>query len=270
MLISCYECGHKVSTEALACPKCGAPPRVTITCHECGETVAADAKACPSCGAPPQAQQLADIDNPTGESVHSAKDESIKDNELYAGNTRDRIYEDKRLSEKSQPPRKIEDEVSLTKAHPYEEYLLDEANNSNSLPLWRRLTTFQGRIGRLDYFIGWLLSTTVFWVSFFVFYVIADGTRASEPMPLIFYPIFCVWILDAFMWVSLTVRRLRDLDCSGWLAFLLMCIPGIGFVTVIVAFVAASSPSIRYGTHRTDLFPELKKYVADLFSGLKK
>ncbi len=27
MLISCHECGHNVSTEARACPSCGAPPR---------------------------------------------------------------------------------------------------------------------------------------------------------------------------------------------------------------------------------------------------
>jgi len=31
----CKECGHKVSTDAAACPSCGAP--VTLRCPTCGE-----------------------------------------------------------------------------------------------------------------------------------------------------------------------------------------------------------------------------------------
>lgn len=39
-LISCHECGHRVSTEAAACPECGAPPRSVSMVAVLGPVVA--------------------------------------------------------------------------------------------------------------------------------------------------------------------------------------------------------------------------------------
>ena len=57
-LIICYECGHKVSDKAAACPHCGAPvikqppEEPKKICEECGESVPAKDKTCPNCGYP--------------------------------------------------------------------------------------------------------------------------------------------------------------------------------------------------------------------------
>lgn len=62
-LFNCKECGREISTEAVACPGCGAnvgAPKVAsswmkkithIECKECGESFSAQEKACPKCGA---------------------------------------------------------------------------------------------------------------------------------------------------------------------------------------------------------------------------
>jgi TM2 domain-containing membrane protein YozV/RNA polymerase subunit RPABC4/transcription elongation factor Spt4 len=56
-LISCRECSREISSEAPACPHCGAPSKpapavALILCRECRRGFAGDAPACPHCGAP--------------------------------------------------------------------------------------------------------------------------------------------------------------------------------------------------------------------------
>jgi uncharacterized membrane protein YvbJ len=48
-LVSCTECGNKISEKAQSCPKCGAPNEVII-CAECTTEVNRDSKTCPNCG----------------------------------------------------------------------------------------------------------------------------------------------------------------------------------------------------------------------------
>lgn len=52
MLIECHECGGKVSTEAKACVRCGAPPQMPAKCHECEALMPVNSRICKECGAP--------------------------------------------------------------------------------------------------------------------------------------------------------------------------------------------------------------------------
>jgi len=49
-LLSCPDCGGKVSRRAPACPHCGSP--VKDSCVDCGGMVPSGATTCPGCGCP--------------------------------------------------------------------------------------------------------------------------------------------------------------------------------------------------------------------------
>lgn len=51
-LITCIECGNKVSDLAVNCPQCGAPTEISkkISCFECGNLLDKGVNVCSSCG----------------------------------------------------------------------------------------------------------------------------------------------------------------------------------------------------------------------------
>ena len=51
-LITCVECGNKVSDLAESCPECGCPVEIKITCFECGASISDKTEICPRCGVP--------------------------------------------------------------------------------------------------------------------------------------------------------------------------------------------------------------------------
>lgn len=57
-LISCNDCGGKISDRARYCPHCGAPVtyinerRLVEVCRDCEQKISDRAKYCPHCGAP--------------------------------------------------------------------------------------------------------------------------------------------------------------------------------------------------------------------------
>lgn len=56
MLVICQSCGHSISDQAFACPKCKAEADVAfgaaLPCHECNAPIRPSADLCRSCGAP--------------------------------------------------------------------------------------------------------------------------------------------------------------------------------------------------------------------------
>jgi len=50
-LIACRECTREISSEALACPHCGAPKLQNASCRHCARPVEPGASVCPNCGA---------------------------------------------------------------------------------------------------------------------------------------------------------------------------------------------------------------------------
>lgn len=56
-LISCPECNHRISDQALKCPNCGCPRSKFIIpqpqlCPECGHPIQPEDNTCPNCGCP--------------------------------------------------------------------------------------------------------------------------------------------------------------------------------------------------------------------------
>lgn len=57
-LISCNDCGGKISDRARYCPHCGAPVtyinerRLVEVCRDCEQKISDRARYCPHCGAP--------------------------------------------------------------------------------------------------------------------------------------------------------------------------------------------------------------------------
>ena len=51
-MIACRECTREISSEALACPHCGAPRIIgAASCRHCARPVEPGATVCPNCGA---------------------------------------------------------------------------------------------------------------------------------------------------------------------------------------------------------------------------
>lgn len=59
-LVTCSDCGGKISKHAASCPRCGSPVMLSglIPCSMCGAPIAKNARMCPRCGAPGKAPLL--------------------------------------------------------------------------------------------------------------------------------------------------------------------------------------------------------------------
>lgn len=61
-LIPCRECSKEISSEAPACPHCGAPKAIVDPrCWQCQRLVAPTAQVCPTCGAREPARAAATV-----------------------------------------------------------------------------------------------------------------------------------------------------------------------------------------------------------------
>ena len=98
---------------------------------------------------------------------------------------------------------------------------------------------FSGRATRLEYFYSWL-----FWVLFYFLlnalrFVTFEGRGALVLSNSIVYII--VAIIISFPFISLIIRRLQDINLSGWWSLLVLTIivptilsyPLIGFIVLI-------------------------------------
>lgn len=79
-LVPCRECGREISTEALACPQCGAPKAAShpaaqgeTRCRQCHRLVAPDAEVCPTCETPWPAAPAAAPTAPPGVLIVQAR-----------------------------------------------------------------------------------------------------------------------------------------------------------------------------------------------------
>ncbi len=99
--------------------------------------------------------------------------------------------------------------------------------------------TFEGRLNRQPYIIGYL---TVSIISGIITYLTKDSTST---LISIFAGI--IGILLCAVTLSLIIRRLHDLDKSGWFA-LIFIIPLIGFLfSLYLMFAKGTDGSNQYG-----------------------
>jgi len=114
---------------------------------------------------------------------------------------------------------------------------------------YKEILTSRGRIGRSEFFFKLLLNITL---SAF-FYFLADLAYFSGLFNGVYY-IKCIsnfsyvtLLLFSFQVLSLSMRRLHDLNCSGWYAFLIY-LPYAGFIFIFfLASKEGTNVINRYG-----------------------
>ena len=116
-----------------------------------------------------------------------------------------------------------------------------------------RLFQVKGRLGRVRYFVYALTITLIVYLVFAAVAAVAAiaGPPASEPGGVMFSVMMLVLavggVFAAVMSIIYGVRRLNDMNVSGWL-ILLMFVPLANFVMALVMlFVPGSDGDNRYG-----------------------
>lgn len=90
----------------------------------------------------------------------------------------------------------------------------------------QKFFSFSGRLNRLAYFLRYLVSLAIFLV---VLFVCAFLIAALGPLGMIFsIPIIVVCVVFIVVSISLTVRRLHDMNFSGWWYLVIL---GLGLIS---------------------------------------
>jgi uncharacterized membrane protein YhaH (DUF805 family) len=127
------------------------------------------------------------------------------------------------------------------------------ASNNNLIKKYGNFikNTFSGRVGRGDYFAGDVLLLLAMFLIIAAFIVVVDllTPEGFVDQILIFSLITAfLGLLNIFIvWIGLNVRRLHDINYSGW-ALLLGFIPLLNFIIGLMAlFKAGNSNKNKYG-----------------------
>ena len=100
-------------------------------------------------------------------------------------------------------------------------------------PLWR-YADFQGRSGRSEFWLFFILSALVFVFTVFGSLFDAQIGNAADPAadpPRAVLAYLLWWLATAVPWFALQVRRLHDIGLSGWLAL----INGGAYLALLIA-----------------------------------
>ena len=113
-----------------------------------------------------------------------------------------------------------------------------------------KYSTFSGRASRSEYWWWALVSCVVYMVIGFLTLVLgasgstvgSDGTRVPGPGATIMLVLILVWYVAVLVpSLALTVRRLHDINFSGWM-LLLGLVPFVGPIILLVFTVLESKP----------------------------
>jgi uncharacterized membrane protein YhaH (DUF805 family) len=96
-----------------------------------------------------------------------------------------------------------------------------------------RLLSFHGRIRRSEWWLAQLVAWGALLATAITLGVASDHGRADDG--LIALPIVSAVGFATFITLSSGVKRLHDLDLSGWLVLLLF-VPAIGWLIAVVVF----------------------------------
>jgi uncharacterized membrane protein YhaH (DUF805 family) len=119
-----------------------------------------------------------------------------------------------------------------------------------------KITTFQGRIGRLQYFYGLLFKLGLMFGVGLIIIFLFSITNEMEGITMIISLPLCLFV----MWVNLSLqaRRLHDMGQSGfWL--LLYLVPLVNYIFAFVIYIAClasegNKKANKYGTAQHRIF----------------
>lgn len=119
--------------------------------------------------------------------------------------------------------------------------------------LKEKFLTFKGRLNRKAYFIRMFYLNVVNFILYFLTTFICTLADVSEEVTLI-VPALIIIVVMLIPGSSLVIRRLHDLDKSGWF-YLIMCVPIVNFYVLYLLF-------IEDGTHGENRFGAEYHYQA--------
>ena len=108
-----------------------------------------------------------------------------------------------------------------------------------------------GRISRIQYLLAVMLLIVMWLATVFIIFILGGvmgmGNGNSLGVVLLIIPVLCFYLALFIFSMFLGVRRLHDINLSGW--FYLVClIPGIGFLFgLFVLFMPGTAGVNKYG-----------------------
>ncbi|WP_422935446.1 DUF805 domain-containing protein [Sinomonas sp. P47F7] len=115
---------------------------------------------------------------------------------------------------------------------------------------FRKYATFSGRASRSEYW-WWVLAQYVITFVFLVLYLVLgfvgattaeDGTTVPGPGLFVGVALLFLWLLGSIVpGIALVVRRLHDINLSGWIALVLL-VPGVGGILILIFSLLAPNP----------------------------
>ena len=125
-------------------------------------------------------------------------------------------------------------------------------------PLWR-YADFQGRSGRSEFWLFFILSALVFVFTVFGSLFDAQIGNAADPAadpPRAVLAYLLWWLATAVPWFALQVRRLHDIGLSGWLALInggaylaLLIAPPVALALFAMSLLMMAIPSKAVARH---------------------
>lgn len=111
----------------------------------------------------------------------------------------------------------------------------DKLDPANDVTIKEKYFNYKGRLNRKRYFFRTLILSFIFGFA---------GTILGSILPILVYPVWIVWIVSVAM---LAIRRLHDLNKSGWF-YLLTLIPVVNFlVGIYLTFAKGTIGPNQYG-----------------------
>lgn len=110
-----------------------------------------------------------------------------------------------------------------------------------------RFLSLSGRIGRLRYLAYCMGLMLITYPVIFIIFSLSGLFTGQAPGPMVFISLAVVYLALLVFTFGYAVRRLNDLDQSGWLSLLLL-IPLVNLIMALVLlFARGTASSNRYG-----------------------
>ncbi len=109
------------------------------------------------------------------------------------------------------------------------------------------LTSFQGRIRRMHFWLGLLGIIVVFGVLYSIL-ASMSGMASGSPNGLILALMGVLYLVYLYVWAAIMVKRAHDRDKTGWFVLIIL-IPLIGAIWILIelGFLDGTQGPNKYG-----------------------